>query len=543
MSYYIEISHAGLNKYRMIRGSDASVVERKAEAQLAAWEEAWERKKARLDSMQRRFEGVEEANQRTREAQEALKALSDILHHTLEIDDKIDWELLKDKKAFPIQRPSDSDIFVQLPQEPDENSVYFAPKFGFLDKLFRGRREKTIEAAKRRFTAAHEEWEIECNQVKERNESIRQIYESKVAEWEIQSKGYYARQARENEAIDLKKRQYLSSDVEAVIEYCDLVLSRSEYPDVVSQDFELDYDRTSKTIIVDFKLPIPDDIPTLKEVQYIKSRDEFKEKHISEREKISLYDSLIYQICLRTIHELFEADAIEAVKAVAFNGWTSFLSPSTGQLTRSCIITIRTEKAEFSRIDLSNVDPKQCFRSLKGVGSAQLSSMSAVAPLMTIDKTDRRFVESYDVAKKLDEGTNLAIMSWEEFEHLVRELFEKEFMASGGEVKVTRASRDGGVDAVAFDPDPIRGGKIVIQAKRYANTVGVSAVRDLYGTLINEGASKGILITTSSYGSDAYEFAKGKPLVLLTGSHLLHLLEKHGYKARIDLKEAKELVR
>jgi restriction system protein len=132
-------------------------------------------------------------------------------------------------------------------------------------------------------------------------------------------------------------------------------------------------------------------------------------------------------------------------------------------------------------------------------------------------------------------------LSWEEFEHLIRELFEKEFSSNGGEVKVTQASRDGGVDAVAFDPDPIRGGKIVIQAKRYTNTVGVSAVRDLYGTVMNEGATKGILVTTADYGPDAYEFAKNKPLTLLNGSNLLFLLEKHGQKARIDLTEAKRL--
>ena len=108
-------------------------------------------------------------------------------------------------------------------------------------------------------------------------------------------------------------------------------------------------------------------------------------------------------------------------------------------------------------------------------------------------------------------------------------------------LKITQASRDGGVDAVAFDPDPIRGGKIVIQAKRYTNVVGVSAVRDLYGTVMNEGATKGILVTTSNYGNDAYEFAKGKPLTLMNGANLLYLLEKHGHKAKIDLQEAKEL--
>jgi restriction system protein len=133
-------------------------------------------------------------------------------------------------------------------------------------------------------------------------------------------------------------------------------------------------------------------------------------------------------------------------------------------------------------------------------------------------------------------------MDWQEFEHLIRELFEWEFSAHGGEVKVTRASRDHGVDAIAFDPDPIRGGKIVIQAKRYTNTVELSAVRDLYGTVMNEGANKGILITTTDYGADAYDFAKGKPLTLLNGGNLLHLLEKHGRKAHIDVAAAKKLL-
>lgn len=123
----------------------------------------------------------------------------------------------------------------------------------------------------------------------------------------------------------------------------------------------------------------------------------------------------------------------------------------------------------------------------------------------------------------------------------MRQLFEKEFATDGADVKVTRASADGGVDAVVFDPDPIRGGKIVIQAKRYTNTVGVSAVRDLYGTMLNEGAMKGILVTTSDYGPDTYTFAKDKPITLLNGGNLLSLLAKHGHPARIDIPEARRL--
>jgi restriction system protein len=92
-----------------------------------------------------------------------------------------------------------------------------------------------------------------------------------------------------------------------------------------------------------------------------------------------------------------------------------------------------------------------------------------------------------------------------------------------------------------FDPDPLRGGKYVLQAKRYTRTVDVSAVRDLYGTLLNEGANRGILITTASFGPDAYEFAKDKPLSLVDGPNLLNLLARHGKTFRIDLEEARLL--
>src|SRR5262249_20772101 len=129
----------------------------------------------------------------------------------------------------------------------------------------------------------------------------------------------------------------------------------------------------------------------------------------------------------------------------------------------------------------------------------------------------------------------LAAMDWEDFEHLIRELFEKEFSGSGGEVRVTQASRDRGVDAIAFDPDPIRGGKFIIQAKRYNMVVPVSAVRDLYGTMIAEGASKGILVTASYCGRDSRDFAQDKAIPLLDAGNLVHLFQQHGRNVHIAL--------
>ena len=77
-------------------------------------------------------------------------------------------------------------------------------------------------------------------------------------------------------------------------------------------------------------------------------------------------------------------------------------------------------------------------------------------------------------------------------------------------------------------------GKYVVQAKRYNNLVDVSAVRDLYAP-DDEGAARGILVTTSKYGRDAFDFASNKQITLIDGQNLLSLLAKHGYRFKIEL--------
>jgi restriction system protein len=77
---------------------------------------------------------------------------------------------------------------------------------------------------------------------------------------------------------------------------------------------------------------------------------------------------------------------------------------------------------------------------------------------------------------------------------------------------------------------------VVIQTKHYKHTVGVSPVRDLYGTTQNEGASKGILATTRGYDKSSFQFAEGKPLQPLSGTYLPYLPAENaaGIEARIE---------
>ena len=243
------------------------------------------------------------------------------------------------------------------------------------------------------------------------------------------------------------------------------------------------------------------------------------------------YADVLGQLTLRTIHEVFEADRHEKIESVVFNGHVDIIDPATGRPARPCLVTVRTTRDLFLSLELRNVEPIACLRKLNASVSKSPAELLPVRPIVEFNMLDPRFVEKSDVLRVLDQRPNLMELSPTDFENLITNLFEK----MGLETRLTQASRDGGVDCVAYDARPILGGKVVIQAKRYKNTVGVSAVRDLFGTMQNEGASKGILVTTSGYGKASFEFADGKPLELISGSQLLYLLQEHaGIEAKIE---------
>jgi restriction system protein len=556
VSYSIEVYHKRLHKHRLIRGPDNQVVTAKVRLQAAEWDELWAKKVAVERQTTMAYRAKEEAARRTAEAQAALQALREVLSSSLADSVGVDWEALKDQTRFPkpaSKVPSQPPPPEQepLPEAPSGISPRYQPEFSLLDKLIKSRRVEKENWKARIFESDTREWEASRDRILADHAGRLEAYNGRLAdldsaharavkEWEAERAEFKSKQKEQHDAMDAFHARYEAKEAEAITEYCDMVLARSEYPDCFPKESDLEFNPDTGVLVVNYKLPAPADIPTLSEVKYVQSTDTFSEKHLSELNAAKLYDELIYQVALRTLNELLEGDQVAALTGVVFNGFVTAVDKGTGNEVTACIISIQSSKEALRAINLSKVDPKACFRQLKGVGSSKLHSITPVAPIINLRRDDERFIQSYGVAERLNQGFNLASMDWEDFEHLIREIFEKEFTSSGGEVRVTQASRDGGVDAVAFDPDPIRGGKIVIQAKRYAHTVGVSAVRDLYGTLMNEGASKGILVTTSDYGTDAYEFANGKPITLLNGSNLLHLLEKHGTKAHINLVEARQ---
>jgi restriction system protein len=465
---------------------------------------------------------------RTWQAEAALEQVQNILRVSLNKKHAINWDLEKSKHLYPYPKSKPSEFTGGEPQPTDAR---YKPQLLIFDRLIKSRAEQKTQAAHDLYVQEHSAWE-----------NARQKNLAAIAEWNAAVIKFQQKQESDIAIINKQKSDYESLQLNAIADYCKLVLSASKYPDNFPKEFVSEYISETRILVIDYSLPAPEVLPSVREVKYVKAKDEFHETLLSEAEQNRIYDDVLYQICLRTLYELFDADVGGALSAIVFNGWVRSIDKAVGKEVNGCLISVQAKKEEFQEINLQNVDAKACFKKLKGVGSSKLHSLAAIAPILQLNREDKRFIPSRDVENQLNEGFNLAAMDWEDFEQLVREIFEKEFTKDGGEVKVTQASRDGGVDAVAFDPDPIHGGKIVIQAKRYTNTVGVGFVRELWGTVLNEGAMKGILITTADYGPDAYEFAKGKPITLMNGANLLYLLEKHGRKAKIDMKEAKRIL-
>ncbi|MGC2208097.1 MAG: restriction endonuclease, partial [Candidatus Dormiibacterota bacterium] len=336
-------------------------------------------------------------------------------------------------------------------------------------------------------------------------------------------------------AVDALATAFAAGDPQAVIQYFSLVLAQSKYPDEFPTERRVAFVPESRQLVVEIELPtMGAAVPTERAFRYVRARDEIESVPRPARERKQLYEQVVVQTTLRTLHELVRADTSGRFDTLVLNAIVRTVAPATGQPIAPCLVSVRISKDTFFGIDLRNIDPIACLKGLNAGVSRSPDELTPVRPVLEFDMVDPRFVEEADVLSELDQRPNLMELTPTEFESVITNLFTK----MGLETAQTQPSRDGGVDCVAWDNRPIFGGKVVIQAKRYKNTVGVSAVRDLFGTVQNEGASKGILVTTSGYGKASFEFASGKPLELLDGANLLYLLEQHaGIKAKIVVPE------
>ncbi|OBZ19041.1 endonuclease [Bacillus sp. FJAT-27264] len=147
-------------------------------------------------------------------------------------------------------------------------------------------------------------------------------------------------------------------------------------------------------------------------------------------------------------------------------------------------------------------------------------------PFIIEKVTDLKSVTIADI-DKMEDGTG--------FEMYLYRLF-LELGYSG--VYKTLGSRDFGADVIFTDRHGIRN---VIQAKRYSvdNTVGVSAVQEVYSSMRYYKAKKAIVITSSRFTEPCETLAGINHVKLLDRSDLANMIE--AFK-RDDRREARDII-
>jgi restriction system protein len=114
-----------------------------------------------------------------------------------------------------------------------------------------------------------------------------------------------------------------------------------------------------------------------------------------------------------------------------------------------------------------------------------------------------------------------------------------------GDGSVTGQSGDGGIDGIIKE-DKLGLDVVCIQAKRYSDsTVGRPIVQQFVGSMDFVQANKGVILTTSQFSTEAYEFVQkivGKKVVLIDGQKVAGLMLDHNVGvSRSKIYEHKEV--
>ncbi|MGW6974624.1 restriction endonuclease [Streptomyces sp. NPDC054952] len=321
-----------------------------------------------------------------------------------------------------------------------------------------------------------------------------------------------------------------AGDAEAAVEYFSAALySSTAWPEDLPRQVSAAYDPAARQLVLDWELPRYGVIPEAKSVRYVPSTDQDKETARPATQRRAVYRDLLAQCVLLVLRELYAADEFGALDSVVVNGFVDDHDPVTGREAQIVLATVLAARSDFTGLRLEQVSAVDCLvDGLRGQLSTRPDQPAGVRAGRRPGEVGAVVSHGGHAGGGVEEP-DLFTMDPIAFENLVAELFR----AMGMEAVTTQRSGDGGVDVEALDPAPIRGGRIVVQVKRYRNTVPPTAVRDLYGTVQDAGANKGVLVTTSSFGPGSYTFANGKPLELVPGVELVDLLHRYGLRGRL----------
>ena len=398
-TFGIDLSLTELRLNKSLRSRDLDLLPGKVEETLHRWEAKYD---AHLEAKEKE-EKFASAEEMSKGAQQELNRLSGILAHTLDVHDAVDWAAIRISEAYRTTPENLFDSgstpdFIEFDDTGKPTGVNFAedPAPPTLEGvaaeqslITRWFRKPLIESE---FQRRNQEWADQKAKIESENQTREQAYKDASARFQERTAAFEEEKQRNNKALADIEGRYQTGDQEAVEEYCDLVLSNSAYPDYFPRNWFLEL-LPQRLLVVAYQLPVPEDLPDVESYRYDDASDKLSENRLQPETKAALYDSAVFQICVRTIHELLEADVVSAIDSVVFNGFVESVDPATGKTKSKTIVSVRTDKEDFNTFDLARVDPKATFDHLGGVCGSVPHEQHVVDSIVELSRVDRRFLD------------------------------------------------------------------------------------------------------------------------------------------------------
>ncbi|WP_345498471.1 hypothetical protein [Nocardia callitridis] len=357
------------------RAADAAI--RASAAQRTAAQRA-----ARLANIAAREAAAEERNA---QLAVAFDEIDNLLNATLDVDDWVDLESLRESaSSLPFDRPE----LLVLSAVPHYRPLLDRPSFvaptpqSGLSGALGGNRKRSAQLA----TAQQEhlrlvrQWEQILIQTCAANAELR-------AQWRQREAARTAElddARRRHERAETERRHRINESnarldqliaglrerkPSAMDEYVGIVLANSIYPETFEVSYEHSFDATDQELRITVLAPRPDAFLTTKSFRYNKTNDEITATALPMAERKRRYASAIAQTALRTVHEVFEADRAAIIDSIALTVAVNAVDGATGHDTRTDLLQLATDRADFLALDLARVDPKQTLAHLSAAVS------------------------------------------------------------------------------------------------------------------------------------------------------------------------------
>jgi len=166
-------------------------------------------------------------------------------------------------------------------------------------------------------------------------------------------------------------------------------LSDSNYPDMVTQEFDLDYDAPKKRLIVQYLFPSIENFKIIKKYKYNKNKDKLEKVYESENSINAIYDDTLYQIAIRTVYEIFSSDTNDNTESIVFTGWVESKpkddTEKEGEKIKTCVMSVIADRDTYNALNFERMNAKSIFSKFDGVVDGKLSKLNRVTPYLEIN--------------------------------------------------------------------------------------------------------------------------------------------------------------